>query len=93
MNPSTVLIDNHALSLMDAYQLCAGKLMCQDNALTAPTLIDFAQDYGVVGPSLFLHRLVADSRSSTTRLTSSSGQSVRLPGKRVSAPPKPRLRA
>lgn len=83
MDSPIILVGDERLSLEDAYQLCGGKLMCQDSAHQAPALIDFGCDYGVIGPTLFLHRLVADARSAGARLSTLAGLHVRLHGKRV----------
>lgn len=77
-----VFVDSVAMSPAEAYRLCGGKLLCQDGPARAPVLMDFGKDYGLIGPSLFLHRLVADSRNPLSRYAAPSGASVRLAEKR-----------
>lgn len=79
---SLVFVGNVAMSPAEAYQLCGGKLLCQDGPARPPVLMDFGKDYGLIGPSLFLHRLVADSRNPLSRYAAPSGAPVHLSEKR-----------
>ena len=86
----TVVIGDAEVNLEEAFQLCGGRLLCQASSLHPLVLVDFAGDYGIIAPALFLHRLKADALSESAKLFSPAGDPVRLSNKRVIARPRRR---
>lgn len=84
MDKIGVFVGGSSMTFDQAYNLCSGKLVCQNGAKEVPKLIDFANDYGLIGPALFMHRLVADSRSTSSVVRTLTGLQVCLTNKRVS---------
>lgn len=78
METPLVFVGDTPVSPAEAYRLCEGKLLCQASPSREPVLVDFEKDHGLIGPALFLHRLVAETRSPLSRSTAPSGMAVHL---------------
>lgn len=78
-----VFVGEQALSLDETYLACEGRLLCRDSPRAPSVLVDFAKDLGVVGPAVFVHRVLADARNPLSSLATVSGRTVVMPEKKA----------